>query len=112
MKNRRIMNAYDSINPSVSDKQRMLDAILAEAELEDAPNKTRRTREPVVYTRKQSVKTSRTNIVGTIAATVALFVVTGFGAAFLMGREDMDPANATSSPLTIRQRLSTEANLP
>ena len=69
MKNKRIMNAYDSINPSPADKQRMLDAILADAGLADAPQKTR---EKVVYTKKQSTKTSRSNIVGTLAAAAAL----------------------------------------
>lgn len=89
MKNKRIMNAYDSINPSPADKQRMLDAILADAGLEDAPQKTR---EKVVYTKKQSTKTSRSNIVGTLAAAAALFVVAGFGLAFLLNREPADPA--------------------
>ena len=37
MKNSRIVRAYDSINPSIEEKQRMLDAILQEANLEEKP---------------------------------------------------------------------------
>lgn len=112
MKNKRIIHAYDSINPSPVDRQRMLESILAEAKLEDATNKTRRAREPVVYTRKQSAKTNRNNIVGTIAATVALFVVTGFGAAFLMNRENMDPVYVEPTTEVITPKTAADHYVP
>lgn len=112
MKNKRIIHAYDSINPSPVDRQRMLESILAEAKLEDTPNKTRRAREPVVYTRKQSAKTNRNNIVGTIAAAVALFVVTGFGAAFLMNRENMDPVYVEPTTEVITPKTAADHYAP
>lgn len=110
MKNKRIMNAYDSINPSLSDKQRMLDAILAEASLEEAPRKTARRREPVVYTKVQSATPKRGSIWGTLAAAVALFVVAGFGLAFLMHRTPVDPSYAEpTTEVTVPEETVPEA---
>ena len=42
MKNNRIVRAYDSINPSPAEKAKMLDAILAEANLEEKPTRERK----------------------------------------------------------------------
>lgn len=110
MKNKRIMNAYDSINPSLSDKQRMLDAILAEAKLEDVPRKTARRREPVVYTKVQSATPKRGSIWGTLAATVALLLVAGFGLAFLMHRTPVDPSYAEpATEVTVPEETEPEA---
>ena len=102
MKNNRIRNAYDSINPTPVQKQQMLDAILSSADLKESPRQTRRTREPVVYTAKQSTTHKKTNIFGTLAAGIALILVAGFGLSFLMNREPIDPvANEPTSDSTV-----------
>ena len=76
MKNNRIVRAYDSINPSPVDKQRMLDAILAEAKLEDKPQHSGKKREPIVYTAKAPQPRRRSNFTA-IAAALVLLVVSG-----------------------------------
>lgn len=77
MKNNRIARAYDSINPSPADKQRMLQAILAEANLQDKPEKAKKTgKEPIVYTAK-ATRTSKRGIIGGLAACLAVFVIGG-----------------------------------
>lgn len=76
MKNNRIVRAYDSINPSIADKQKMLDAILAEANLEEKPEKVRKKREPVVYTAKPT-KVSRRSTIMTIAASLVMLLISG-----------------------------------
>ena len=87
MKNNRIRIAYDSINPSLSDKHRMLDAILAEAHLDESVEKKRKNREPIVYTQKQPGTTRRRNVFTPIAATVALFLVTGIAVFAISNRQ-------------------------
>ena len=102
MKNNRIRNAYDSINPSPAQKQQMLDAILSSADLKESPSQTRRTREPVVNTVKQYTNHKRTNIFGTLAAGIILVLVAGFGISFLMSREPVNPAaNEPTSDVTV-----------
>ena len=76
MKNNRIVKAYDSINPSAADKAKMLDAILAQANLEEKPEPPRKRREPTLYTAK-ATKTSRRGILGGLAACLAVFVIGG-----------------------------------
>ncbi len=76
MKNNRIIRAYDSINPSPYDKAKMLDAILAQANLEEKPEPPRKRREPTLYTAK-ATKTSRRGILGGLAACLAVFVIGG-----------------------------------
>lgn len=109
MRNKRIMNAYDSINPSLSDKQRMLDAILADASLEEP---VRRTREKVVYTKQQSTKTSRSSIWGTVAAAIALIMVAGFGLNFLVNRNPADPVYAEPTMDTIAEKTAADHYAP
>lgn len=94
MKNKRIMNAYDSINPSLSDKQRMLDAILMDAKLEEVPRKNRVDRERQVYTKKQSAIPKRQNLLAPLAAAVAIFLVAGFGISRLASLRPSDPVLA------------------
>ena len=94
MKNKRIMNAYDSINPSLSDKQRMLDAILMDAKLEEVPRKNRVDRERQVYTKKQSAIPKRQNLLAPLAAAVAIFLVAGFGISRLVSLRPSDPVLA------------------
>ena len=102
MKNNRIRNAYDSINPGPAQKQQMLDAILSSADLKESPRQSRRTREPVVYTAKQSTTHKRTNIFGTLAAGIVLVLVAGFGISFLMNRESINPvADEPTSDITV-----------
>ena len=90
MKNNRIVRAYDSINPSIADKQKMLDAILAEANLEEKPEKVRKKREPVIYTGRPT-KTSKRSLIGPLAACFAVLILAGV---FLMhlSREPVNPA--------------------
>ena len=76
MKNSRIVRAYDSINPGIADKQKMLDAILAEASLEEKPTRERKKREPVVYTAKPT-KVSRRSTIMTIAASLVMLLISG-----------------------------------
>lgn len=96
MKNKRIMNAYDSINPNPADKQRMLDAILAEAKLEEAPHKEKKIKEPIVYTKKQSAKSNMGSVFGTLAAAIVLVIVAGFGFSYLKNFQHLD--NTTAEP--------------
>ena len=42
MKNKRIIQAYDTVTPSAAQKAKMLDAILAEADLKEQPRKISR----------------------------------------------------------------------
>lgn len=69
MKNQRIVKAYDSINPTSSEKERMLRAILAEAAPESEPVKKKQ-----VYTAKP-VKTRHRSLIGPLAACIAAFVL-------------------------------------
>ena len=75
MKNSRIIKAYDSINPTQDQKQRMLDAILQEAPDLEKPVSRKRT-----YTAK-AVQPNRRTILGPLAASLALFVIGGFAVA-------------------------------
>lgn len=87
MKNDRIRIAYDSINPSLSDKQRILDCILSEAHLNEPIAKMRKTRRSIVYTQKQPATSPKRNILAPIAATVALFLVTGIAVLTITNRQ-------------------------
>lgn len=91
MKNRRIIQAYDSINPSPADKQRMLDAILAQAPQEEKPRRKKQKKEPIVYTATPT-KTSKRSFVGTLVASLALIVMTGFGLGFILNQNPVNPA--------------------
>ena len=77
MKNKRIIQAYDSINPSISDKQRMLDAILAETNLEEKSQKQKKKRESVIYTAKPA-RTTKRSLIGPLAACFAVVILAGF----------------------------------
>lgn len=102
MKNNRIRNAYDSINPGPAQKQQMLDAILSSADLKESPQQPRRSQKPVAYTAKQSTTHKQTNIFGTLAAGIVLVLVVGFGISFLMNRESINPvANEPTSDITV-----------
>lgn len=100
MKNNRIRNAYDSINPSPVDKQRMLDAILAEAKLEEVPRKTGKKRQPTVYTSKQSATPKRGGLFGTLAAVIALVIVAGFALRFLSRQPEDITATSPVEPVS------------
>lgn len=101
MKNNRIVRAYDSINPSPVDKQRMLDAILAEANLTEEPHRQARSQkrdvpimkqEPNVYKKKPDPKPRRGSWIGPLAACLLVAVLGGFVLSFLASREDVGPA--------------------
>ena len=77
MKNNRIIQAYDSINPSPADKAKMLDAILSEAKLEEKPAHRRQKKEPVVYTGRPT-KTTKRSLIGPLAACFAVLILAGF----------------------------------
>ncbi len=85
MKNNRIIRAYDSINPSPADKSRMLDAILAEAKLEEPVRKQRKKKEPIVYTAK-APQPRRSSYFGTIAASIVLLLISGLVLLPMAGR--------------------------
>ncbi len=77
MKNNRIVNAYDTINPTREQKNRMLAAILKEADFAEKPvypPKQKRQKGPIVYTAKPT-KISKKSTIGAIAASLAIFVV-------------------------------------
>lgn len=90
MKNNRIVKAYDSINPSAAQKQRMLDAILAEANFEEKPRKVAKRKEPIVYTAKPT-KTSKRSLIGPLAACFAVVIIAGLVFGFMLNRDPVDP---------------------
>ena len=103
MKNNRIVRAYDSINPSPRDKQRMLDAILAEANLPEEPRRQERSqkrdvpvmkREPNVYKMKPTPKRRRGSWIGPLAACLLVAVLGGFVLSFVASRQGVNPAYA------------------
>jgi len=107
MKNNRIVKAYDSINPSAADKQRMLDAILAEANLEETPRQTQKAKEPIVYTAKPT-KTNKWSILGALAACFAVLILAGFVLRW-MGQQDVmyaDPTQSASEPINVTVNFS------
>lgn len=80
MKNERIVRAYDSINPTPQEKERMLRNILAEADLEKPVRKAKK-KEPVVYTAR-ATKTNPVSLIATVAACVAVVA----GSVFLLSK--------------------------
>lgn len=90
MKNNRIVKAYDSINPSAAQKQRMLEAILAEANFEEKPRKAAKRKEPIVYTAKPT-KTSKRSLIGPLAACFAVVIIAGLVFGFMLNRNPVDP---------------------
>lgn len=97
MKNNRIVRAYDSINPSPRDKQRMLDAILAEANLPEEPRRQTapvKKREPNVYKMKPTPKRRRGSWIGPLAACLIVAVLGGFVLSFVASRQGVNPAYA------------------
>lgn len=97
MKNNRIVRAYDSINPSPVDKQRMLDAILAEANLPEEPRRQTapvKKREPNVYKMKPTPKRRRGSWIGPLAACLIVAVLGGFVLSFVASRQGVNPAYA------------------
>ena len=76
MKNNRIVRAYDSINPSPAEKAKMLDAILAEANLEEKPTRERKKKNTVVYTAKATKPSKRSSFMA-IAASLILLLISG-----------------------------------
>lgn len=103
MKNNRIVRAYDSINPSPVDKQRMLDAILAEANLSEGPRRQERSQkrdvpvmkqEPNVYKMKPTPKRRRGSWIGSLAACLLVAVLGGFVLSFVASRQGVNPAYA------------------
>ena len=94
MKNSRIVRAYDSINPCPADKQRMLDAILAEADLPEEPKarQPRKKQEPVIYKKKPDPKPRRGSWIGPLVACLLMAVLCGFVLSFVASRQSLDPA--------------------
>ena len=101
MKNNRIVRAYDSINPSPVDKQRMLDAILAEANLSEEPRRQPRPRKqeppvkkqaPNVCRMKPTPKPRRGSWIGPLAACLLVGIMGWFVLSFVASREPVDPA--------------------
>lgn len=76
MKNNRIVRAYDSINLSPAEKAKMLDAILAEANLEEKPTRERKKKNTVVYTAKATKPSKRSSFMA-IAASLILLLISG-----------------------------------
>ena len=74
MKNKRIIQAYDTVTPSAAQKAKMLDAILAEADLKEQPRKVTRT--PNVRTMKPGKK-RRTSPVLPLVAALAMILTAG-----------------------------------
>ena len=74
MKNKRIIQAYDTVTPSAAQKAKMLDAILEEADLKEQPRKIHRT--PNVRTMRPGKK-RRANPVLPIAAALAMILAAG-----------------------------------
>jgi hypothetical protein len=77
MKNSRIVRAYDSINPSPAEKAKMLDAILAEANLEEKPVRQRKKKEPVVYTARPTKVSKRSTVMTNQNSILAEFMKIG-----------------------------------
>lgn len=102
MKNPRIVKAYNSINPSAAQKQRMLEAILAQAALEEPPKKKR---EPVVYTAK-ATKTSPWSLITGVAACLAVVILGGFVLLRVVGNQKPTPNFA--DPQTSQTTEATE----
>jgi len=91
MKNNRIVRAYDSINPSSYDKAKMLDAILAEANLEEEPMKPKsKKKEPVIYSARPT-RSSKRSILGGLAACLAVCFIGGT-VLLNLGKEPVNPA--------------------
>ena len=118
MKNNRIVRAYDSINPSPVDKQRMLDAILAEANLSEGPRRQERSQkrdvpvmkqEPNVYKMKPTPKRRRGSWIGPLAACLLVAVLGGFVLSFVASRQGVNPAYAQP---TTEATQSTGATVP
>lgn len=102
MKNPRIVQAYNSINPSAAQKQRMLEAILAQASPEEPPKKKR---EPVVYTAK-ATKTSPWSLITGVAACLAVVILGGFVLLRVVGNQKPTPNFA--DPQTSQTTEATE----
>ena len=89
MKNKRIVKAYDSINPTEAEKARMLEAILEQApSLQEEGNRARRN---VYVTRKRPEKKRRGAWIAPLAASIAVFVLCGFALTRILNRETMGP---------------------
>lgn len=89
MKNKRIVKAYDSINPTEAEKARMLEAILERApSLQEEGNRARRN---VYVTRKRPEKKRRGAWIAPLAASIAVFVLCGFALTRILNRETMGP---------------------
>ncbi len=76
MKNQRIRQAYDTINPTAEQKDRMLRSILQEADFPEEPVRQPKSRkkEPVVY-RARPTKTNKKSAFMAIAASLAMVAV-------------------------------------
>ena len=86
MKNNRITRAYDSINPTASDKERMLDHILANARLEErSGTQNRRVRPETRHARKK--QQFRSGWILPLTACLALLLLAGF----LLSRRNIQP---------------------
>lgn len=89
MKNKRIVKAYDSINPTEAEKARMLEAILERApSLQEEGNRGGRN---VYVTRKRPEKKRRGAWIAPLAASIAVFVLCGFALTRILNRETMGP---------------------
>jgi len=97
MKNNRIVRAYDSINPTDSQKEKMLEAILSQAAPEEPPRKKRET---VVYSTKPRKNTWRSILPG-LAAMLAVVVFGGFTLGRLLNRPEgpshVEPTKPTAN---------------
>ena len=97
MKNQRIIRAYDSINPTPDQKDRMLRAILSES--------GEKPKGRSVYTATPR-KTSARGLLGAIAACLVVLVMSGVVLARMMGRET--PAQTQPVEMELVEQLHEE----
>ena len=110
MKSKTIVKAFDSINPSQAQKDRMLQEILRQ--MPEQPKPTKRMDKNTYVT--EPVKHSRRSLFPAIAACLAVCVLGGLGIGMLKNGQSMSPSSAEPSfsavPATEPQD-STEAAL-
>ncbi len=105
MKNSRIVSAYDTVTPTAQQKDRMLAAILQEADFQEAPVKQTKKKEPVIYTARPT-KTSKKSAFMTIAASLAMVAVSAAVLAQMLKQPEgpayVSPTETTASTDTIQ----------
>ncbi len=93
MRSKIIVKAFDSINPSQMQKDRMLQEILRQMPEQAQP--TKRTNRNTYVT--EPVKHSRRSLIPAIAACLAVCVLGGLGIGMLKNRQTMSPSSAEPS---------------